>query len=36
VWFELHEDFLATLGRRRSDERVDNDSAEDSSAGLEE
>ena len=36
VWFELHEDFLATLGRQRSDERVDNDSAEASSAGLEE
>ena len=36
VWFELHEDFLATLGRRRSDERVDYDSAEDGSAELEE
>ena len=36
VWFELHEDFLATLGRRRSNERVDYDSAEDGSAESEE
>ncbi len=36
VWFELHEDFLATLGRRRSDERVEYVSDEDASAQTEE
>jgi len=36
VWFELHEDLLATLGRRRSDERVEYDAAPDIPAELEE
>ncbi|MEX0768133.1 MAG: helix-turn-helix domain-containing protein [Microthrixaceae bacterium] len=36
VWFELHEDFLATLGRRRSEDRVHNESAGFTSAGSEE
>ncbi len=36
VWFELHEDFLATLGRRRSDERVEYVSDEAASAQTEE
>ncbi len=36
VWFELHEDFLATLGRRRSEERVHYESAEETPADSEE
>jgi len=36
VWFELHEDLLATLGRRRSDERVEYDAAPEIPAELEE